>query len=158
MTQHVSLSIEQWIALREGGAEAPPIWFSVVGGSMRPLIRVNRDRVMLVCVEPQDLKMGDIVLFRGHFRGGEYCLHRVFRLDGDLVQTFGDGLRRPDGWFPCSHVLGRAKLIQRGNTTIDCDDPKWRKRAARWVALWRLRPVLMLPHRIVDKAERTLKK
>ena len=60
MTRRVSLSIEQWMALREGGAQAPPIWFTVVGGSMRPLIRVNRDRVMLVSVEPEDIQVGDI--------------------------------------------------------------------------------------------------
>ena len=62
MTRHVSLTIEQWMAMREGGAEAPPIWFTVVGGSMFPLIRVNRDKVMLVSVQPEDVRVGDIVL------------------------------------------------------------------------------------------------
>ena len=154
MTQRVSLSIEQWMAMREGGAEAPPIWFTVVGGSMRPLIRVNRDKVMLVSVQPEEIKVGDIVLFPGHFQTANYCLHRVWKLDGDRVQTFGDGNPKPDGWFPRSRILGKVKLIKRGKQTIDCDDPKWRRRAARWCALWRLRPLLMLPHRAVDKLER----
>ena len=154
MTQRVSLTIEQWMAVREGGAEAPPIWFTVVGGSMFPLIRVNRDQVMLTSVESEDIKVGDIVLFPGHYKGGEYCLHRVWKLDGDRVQTFGDGNPKPDGWFPRSRILGKAKLIQRGKQTIDCDDPKVQRRAARWCALWRLRPVLMLSHRAVDKLER----
>ena len=158
MTQRVSLTIEQWMAMREGGAIAPPIWFTVVGGSMRPLIRVNRDRVMLVSVDPQEIKVGDIVLFPGRFRSANYCLHRVWKLDGDRVQTFGDGLPKPDGWFPRSNILGRAKLIQRGKRTIDCDDPRQRKRAALWVRLWKIRPLLMLPHRVVDKLERTMKK
>ena len=158
MTQRVSLSVEQWIALREGGAEAPPIWFTVVGGSMRPLIRVNRDKVMLVSVQPEEIRVGDIVLFPGHFRTANYCLHRVRKLDGDRVQTFGDGLKKPDGWMPRSRILGRVQLIQRGNKTIDCDDPKVQRRAARWARLWRVRPLLMLPHRVVDKLERTIKK
>ncbi len=158
MTQRVSLSIEQWIALREGGTEAPPIWFTVVGGSMRPLIRRNRDRVMLVSVQPEEIRVGDIVLFPGRFKTANYCLHRVYRLDGDRVQTFGDGNPKPDGWFPRSRILGKVKMIQRGNVAIDCDDAKWRKRAARWVALRRLRPVLMLPHRAADKLERIMKK
>lgn len=158
MTQRVSLSIEQWMALRQGGAEPPPIWFTVVGGSMRPLIRVNRDKVMLVSVQPEEIKVGDIVLFPGRFRGGKYCLHRVWKLDGDRVQTFGDGNPKPDGWFPRSRILGKAKLIQRGKKTIDCDDPKVQRRAARWCALWRLRPLLLLPHRVVDKIEREWKK
>ena len=158
MTQRVSLSIEQWMAMREGGAEAPPIWFTVVGSSMFPLIRVNRDQVMLVSIMPENIKVGDIVLFPGHYKGGEYCLHRVWKLDGDRVQTFGDGNRKPDGWFPRSNILGKAKLIRRGKRTIDCDDLKWRRRAARWCAQWRLRPLLLLPHRVVDKIEREWKK
>ena len=158
MTQRVSLSIEQWMALREGGAEAPPIWFTVVGSSMFPLIRVNRDQVMLTSVEPEEISVGDIVLFPGRYKGGNYCLHRVWKLNGDQVQTFGDGLLRPDGWFPRSNILGKAKLIRRGKRTIDCDDLKWRCRAARWCALWRLRPILMLPHRAVDKIERMMRK
>lgn len=158
MTQRVSLTIEQWMAMREGGAIAPPIWFTVVGGSMFPLIRVNRDKVMLVSVPPEELRVGDIVLFPGRFQTANYCLHRVWKLDGDQVQTFGDGNPKPDNWFPRSRILGRAKLIQRGKQTIDCDDPKWRRRAARWVRLWRIRPLLLLPHRVVDKIERKWKK
>jgi len=158
MTQRVSLSIEQWMAMREGGAIAPPIWFNVVGGSMRPLIRVNRDKVMLVSVQPEEIRVGDIVLFPGRFRTANYCLHRVWKLDGDRVQTFGDGNPKPDGWFPRSRILGKTKLIKRGKQTIDCDDPKVQRRAARWCALWRLRPLLLLPHRVVDKIEREWKK
>ena len=158
MTRRVSLSIEQWMALREDGGEAPPIWFTVVGGSMFPLIRVNRDQVMLTSVEPEEIRVGDIVLFPGRFRTANYCLHRVWKLDGDRVQTFGDGLLQPDGWFPRERILGRAKLIRRGKHTIDCDDPKWRRRAKRWCALWRIRPLLLLPHRVVDKIERTMRK
>jgi len=157
MTQRVSLTIEQWMAMREGGAIAPPIWFTVVGSSMFPLIRVNRDKVMLVSVQPEEIRVGDIVLFPGHFRTANYCLHRVWKLDGDRVQTFGDGNPSPDGWFPRERILGRAKLIKRGNRTIDCDDPKERRRAKRWCALWRLRPLLLLPHRVVDKIEREWK-
>ena len=158
MTQRVSLTIEQWMSLREGGAIAPPIWFTVVGGSMFPLIRVNRDKVMLVSVPPEEIRVGDIVLFPGRFQTANYCLHRVWKLDGDRVQTFADGNPKPDGWFPRSRILGKAKLIRRGKQTIDCDDPKWQKRAARWCALWRLRPLLLLPHRVVDKIEREWKK
>ena len=158
MTERVSLSIEQWMALREGGAVAPPIWFTVVGGSMFPLIRVNRDRVMLVSVTPDEVKVGDIVLFPGRFRTANYCLHRVWKLDGERVQTFGDGNRKPDGWFPRSNILGKAKLIRRGKRTVDCDDLKWRRRAARWCALWRFRWLLILPHRVVDKVERIIRK
>ena len=158
MTQTLLISIEQWMNMRVGGADAPPIWFTVEGSSMFPLIRMNRDRVLLVSVEPEDVRVGDIVLFPGHFSNADYCLHRVYKLEGDRVQTFGEGNRKPDGWFPRSLILGRAKLIKRGKRTIDCEDPKWRKAAACWCALWRIRPLLKFPFRVVDKLERIIRK
>ena len=158
MTHHLLISIEQWMNMREGGAAAPPIWFTVAGNSMFPLIRMNRDQVLLVSVEPENIRVGDIVLFPGHFPTANYCLHRVYKLDGDKVQTFGDGNRQPDGWFPRSLILGKAKLIKRGKLTIACDDPKWRKLAGVWCSLWRFRPLLMFPFRVVDKLERVIKK
>lgn len=158
MTERISLTIEQWMALREDGHEAPPIWFTVVGGSMRPLIRVNRDQVMLESANPDDIKVGDIVLFSGNYRGGNYCLHRVFKLDGDMVQTFGDANSRPDGWFARKNILGKVKLIKKDKRIIECDDPKVRKRAKRWCALWKIRPLLMLPYRAIDKIKRITSK
>lgn len=156
MTQRVSLSIEQWMALREGGAVAPPIWFTVVGGSMRPFIRVNQDQVMLAAVDPKALKTGDIVLFPGKFRGGDYCLHRVYRLDGDRVQTWGDANPRPDAWMPRSRIWGRAALIKRGNRTIDCDGPGFRRLSAVWRALWPIRRLLLFAYRGIGWIKRKL--
>ena len=158
MIQRVSLTIGQWTALREGGARIPPIWFSVVGGSMRPLIRAGCDKIMLVSVAPEDVKTGDIVLFPGRFQTADYCLHRVYRIDHDRVQTFGDGNSRPDGWVPRDRILGRVKFIRRGKHIIDCDDPKWRRRAVRWCSMWKVRPLLMLPHRVADLIERIMNK
>ena len=35
------------------------------------------------------------MLFPGKYAGGDYCLHRLYRIEGDRVQTFGDGNLRP---------------------------------------------------------------
>ncbi len=153
----VSLSIREWMDMREGGFEAPPIWFTVVGGSMRPFIRVNRDQVLLAPVDPKDLKIGDVVLFPGKFRGGDYCLHRVYRLDGDRVQTWGDANPRPDGWMPRSRILGRAALVKRGNRTLDCDGPRWQRLSAIWCALRPIRPALMFAYRGIGWIKRKVK-
>ena len=156
--ERITLSIGEWMSLREDGGDAPPIWFTVNGGSMFPLIRARRDQVMLVSVDPEEIRAGDIVLFPGHYRGGDYCLHRVYRLDGDRVQTFGDGNLSPDGWIPRTRILGRVSQIRRGKRTIDCDDPKWRRRANAWRAMRKARRVLLLPHRFADRIERLINK
>ena len=157
--EKIHLTIEQWNSMKDvDGMVDIPVWFQVTGNSMFPFIRAFRDDVMIVSVPKVEYKIGDIVLFPAKRKGGDYCLHRLWKLNGDQVQTFGDGLLRPDGWFPRSNILGKAKLIRRGKRTIDCDDLKWRRRAARWCALWRVRPLLLLPHRVVEKIERIMKK
>lgn len=131
-----------------------PIWFQVTGNSMYPFIRAHRDDIMLVSVRQDELKIGDIVLFPGKYVGGDYCLHRLHRIDGDRVQTFGDGNLRPDGWQPKSQLLGKALLIKRGRLTINCESPRWQKVFRLWNALLPLRPLLLLPFRVMNKFHR----
>ena len=131
-----------------------PIWFQVTGNSMYPFIRANKDKILLVPVKQDELKIGDIVLFPGKYKGGEYCLHRLYKMEGDKVQTFGDGNLRPDSWFPKSNIIGKAILIKRGRITIDCEDPKWIRHFNRWNSRWRIRGFLLIPIRVVNKIKR----
>ena len=147
-----TLAIEQWLKLRENDDSINiPVWFQVTGSSMMPFIRPFKDKVMIIAVDKEKLKVGDIVLFRAKCRGGDYCLHRIYKLDGDRVQTFGDGNRKPDIQMPRNNILGKALVIRRGETTIDCEDPKWVKRFERWNRLYKIRPVLLFPYRVANK-------
>jgi hypothetical protein len=74
--------------------------------------------------------------------------------DGDRVQTFGDGNLRPDCWQPKSQLLGKALLIKRGRLTIDCESPRWQKAFRLWRSLLPLRPMLLLPFRVMNKLHR----
>lgn len=154
MEQKISLTVEQWVALQEqspDGAGQIPVWFQVTGGSMLPFVRPFRDHVMIVAVKEEELKVGDIVLFPGKYLGGDYCLHRLYRIDGDRVQTFGDGNLRPDGWQHKKQILGKALFIKRGRFTIDCQSPRWQKAFRLWGRLLPLRPLLLLPFRVMNK-------
>ena len=154
--EKISLTVEQWVELQQSPDRAGqiPVWFQVTGGSMLPFVRPFRDNVMIVAVKAEDLKVGDIVLFPGKYNGGDYCLHRLYRMEGDRVQTFGDGNLRPDHWHPKSQILGKALLIKRGRVTIDCESPRWVKRFRLWNSLLLLRPVLLLPFRVMNKLHR----
>lgn len=121
---------------------------------MLPFVRPFRDNVMIVAVKEEELKVGDIVLFPGQYLGGDYCLHRLYRIDGDRVQTFGDGNLRPDHWQPKSQILGKALFIRRGRLTIDCQSSRWQKAFCLWGRLLPLRPVLLLPFRVMNKLRR----
>ncbi|MBP5340078.1 MAG: S26 family signal peptidase [Prevotella sp.] len=157
MEQKISLTVEEWVALQEqspGGAGQIPVWFQVTGGSMLPFVRPFRDNVMLVAVKAEELKVGDIVLFPGKYLGGDYCLHRLYKIESDRVQTFGDGNMRPDHWQPKSQILGKVVLIKRGRLTIDCESPRWVRLFRLWNKLLPLRPVLLLPFRVMNKLHR----
>ena len=121
---------------------------------MLPFVRPFRDDVMIVAVKAEALKVGDIVLFPDKSLGGDYCLHRLYRIDGDRVQTFGDGCLRPDYWQPKSQLLGKALLIKRGRLTIDCESRRWRIIFRLWNALLPLRPMLLLLFRVMNKLHR----
>ena len=155
--EKISLTVEQWVALQEQspeGAGQIPVWFQVTGCSMLPFVRPYRDHVMIVAVEAGQLQVGDIVLFPGKYLGGDHCLHRLHRIDGDRVQTFGDGNLRPDHWQPKSQLLGKALLIKRGRLTIDCESPRWQTVFRMWRSLLPLRPVVLLPFRVMNKLHR----
>ena len=157
MDKKISLTVEQWVAQQEPSVDGTgqiPVWFQVTGGSMMPFVRPFRDDVMLVAVKEEALKVGDIVLFPGKYVGGDYCLHRLYRIDGDRVQTFGDGNLCPDQWQPKKQILGKVLFIKRGRRTIDCESPRWVKVFRLWNKLLPLRPVLLLPFRVMNKLHR----
>lgn len=155
--EKISLSVEEWVNMVSSGLDTDcniPIWFHVTGNSMYPFIRANIDDILLVPVKLDELKIGDIVLFTGKFNGGDFCLHRLYKMDGEMVQTFGDGNLCPDIPFPKKCILGKAVLIKRGKVTIDCEDPKWIKRFNRWNSLWKIRRWLLMIFRLVRKIKR----
>jgi hypothetical protein len=158
--EKISLSVDEWVVLQQSpdGKGKIPVWFQVTGCSMLPFIRPFRDNVMIVAVGENELKVGDIVLFPGKYAGGDYCLHRLHRIEGDRVQTFGDGNKRPDGWQPKERILGKAVLIKRGRFVIDCESPRWVKWFRLWNALLPLRPMLLLPFRVMNKLHSLKKK
>lgn len=150
----VQLTVAQWMQMRKDAPELvrdTPAWLTVTGCSMLPFVRPYRDRVMIRAVEPHELREGDIVLFPGHYLGGDYCLHRLYKIDNQRVQTFGDGNLRPDHWQPIENILGKAELIERGPLTIRCHSPRWQRLFRLWHQLLPLRWALLLPFRVENK-------
>ena len=93
-----------------------PVRILIQGGSMYPLIRMNRDYVTVMPLQGNAAE-GDIVLFAGP--GEErYVLHRVWRVRENKVLTCGDNCPSADGWMPMDAVWGKVTLIERGERRI----------------------------------------
>ena len=156
----ISYGIEEWSRLVSSGGDAPdiPIWLQVNGRSMLPFIRPGRDTVLLMPVRPDELQVGDIVLFPCGGSRPICCLHRIYKLDGDRAQTFGDGNLRPDGWIPQQSVLGKAVMIRRGKRDIRCDDPRWVRRFRLWCSLLCIRPFFLFSLRVLRRIKKLFTK
>ena len=153
------LSVEEWAKLVQQNADDAciiPVWVRVISGSMLPFIRANKDDILLVPVKPDELKIGDIVLFPIKHVRGDYCLHRVYKMKGDMVQTFGDNCNAPDGWMQKEKIIGKAILIKHGRVTIDCEKIRWKIVFRIWTSLWRVRGLLRLLLRAAGKIKKVL--
>ena len=124
-----SLSVSEWHRLAEAG-NLLPVRITLSGYSMNPFIRGFRDYVTIM---PQDglPVAGDIVMFckPGTER---YVMHRVWTVRNNMVLTWGDNCRKPDGWMPVDCIWGKVILIERGKRTIHPNPIK----GLRWAAFW----------------------
>ena len=124
-----SLPIQEWHRIAQEGA-APPVHIMLNGGSMKPLIRWNRDYVTIVPNVGMPSK-GDIVLICDA-DSETYIVHRVWETRKNAVMTWGDNLAKPDGWIPIEAIWGKVVLIERGNKKIQ---PNPRK-GILWAKIW----------------------
>lgn len=72
----------------------------VLSGSMEP--EISTDDLVFV-KKPEDLHVGDVVLYN---TGGSNVLHRITKIDGDIITTRGDANNTEDKPFSRSAVLG----------------------------------------------------
>lgn len=126
---NMSLSIPEWHRMAMEGT-APPVRIQLNGGSMFPLIRMNRDYVT-IAPPNRELVPGDIVLF-SEAEINRYVVHRVWKIKDGNVMTWGDNCLQPDGWFPREAIWGQVVLIERGKREIKPDPEK----GLRWAGFW----------------------
>ena len=99
-------------------SEGREVQIRMKGHSMRPLLRSERDQVVLTpCTDPARLRPGDVVLFRCC---GRHILHRI-------------------------DVAGIAvRIIRASGRVVGCASPGWQLRSRLWLAIppWLRRQVL----------------
>ena len=94
--------------------------FRVVSNSMLPVIK-NGDWIEVTMMsENSPLKIGDIILYR---RPTDLLLHRVVKMNNDLIWTKGDRNRMIDIPIKRSEILAKLTRIQKSNTWFDMDNP-----------------------------------
>lgn len=128
--EKISLSVAQWHELAQKGTILP-MRIPINGVSMYPLIRRNRDMVSILPIQ-EEPAVGDIVLFSDPQAKERYVLHRLWRIEQDRVQTWGDNCDGPDRWMPRECLWGKAVLIERGRLRIRPDTGRGLLLARLW--------------------------
>jgi len=81
------------------------------GSSMEPTITQN-DVIIIVPVNPELLKVGDIITYEREMDGGNkiiFVTHRIVELDDGLIKTKGDAMPEMDGYIVrASDVQGKV--------------------------------------------------
>ena len=111
-----TLTIDKWHELAMNGAPLP-MRVPINGISMAPLIRRNRDMVTIMPLKEPPV-VGDIVMFSDPRVEERYVLHRLWKVEGDRVLTWGDNCVGPDAPLTPDRLWGKAVLIERGKRVI----------------------------------------
>ncbi len=92
---------------------------AITSGSMWPVLNEG-DLVFVQGVAREDLRVGDIIVFRneggspGRSAGGGFTIHRIAKLEPNQLVTKGDANFNPDSPINYDQVVGRSwKLAGR---------------------------------------------
>ena len=137
--------------LREDGY----LMYRTKGGSMLPLLRENRD-VVLIRKKPEGrLRRYDVPLYKSQ---GRYILHRILRVRKNDYVIVGDHLTVKEYGITDEQILGVLELVIRDGKEIRVTDPKYRLYAHLWCDFYPIRVVLIRCRQILAGLKRRLKK
>ena len=128
--------------------------FTNKGRSMLPLLRQNRDLMVIEKKGPDRCKKYDAVLFK---RGGKYVLHRILKVRERDYYIVGDNCRKGE-YVRDEQILGVLKQVVRDGKTVDVDDPAYQRYVHLWCDLFPLRAGLFFIRDGVRFTGRKLKK
>lgn len=117
------------LGLIESGTD---VNLTVTGDSMRPMLRHNRDSVVLTACNPLSLKKGDLPLYKRN--DGKIILHRIVKVNEKTFNCCGDHQSEIEKDVPKGNVVAVVKSFTRRGKSYSVSD----KRYIFYVRLWTL--------------------
>ena len=128
--------------------EGRQVTILVRGNSMRPLLRDGRDKVILRRANDEDIRKGAVMLFRHR---GSYVMHRVTKIEGDVVVFEGDGNYKMQEIALRKDIIAVMEAVVRpSGRRIECSSRRWRILSFMWLSQARieLRVILGIMRRL----------
>ena len=114
--------------------------YTNVGDSMLPLIRQNRDLVVIERPAGR-LRKFDVPLYRRD--SGQYVLHRVLKVRENDYVLCGDNRCSRETGITDRHVLGVLTAVIRDRKELSVNDWRYRLYVRLWCGLFPLRVFLL---------------
>ena len=129
--------------------------YTNVGDSMRPLIRQDRD--ILIIEKPQGrLKKYDVPLYKRD--SGQYVLHRVLKVrDSDYV-ICGDNRYNKEYGITDRHIIGVLTAVVRDGKEIPINDWWYRLYVHLWCDFFPIRALILKAKHFPKWLKRKLKR
>jgi signal peptidase I len=125
--------------------------YKTKGTSMKPMLRQNRDLVIIE-VPSSRLQKYDVALYR---RGESYVLHRVIGVESDHYRIRGDNTYAVER-VPFGNVIGVLTSFNRKGKTHAVTERGYRFYARFWNAIYPLRALLRRIRRLLITVARKL--
>ena len=129
--------------------------YTNVGNSMRPLIRQDRDILIIEKYEGR-LKKYDVPLYKRD--SGQYVLHRVLKVrDSDYV-ICGDNRYSKEYGITDRHIIGVLTAVVRDGKEVPITDWRYRLYVHLWCDLFPLRAFILKAKQFPKWLKRKLKR
>lgn len=114
--------------------------YTNVGDSMMPLIRQNRDLLIIEKVSGR-LKKYDVTLYKRD--SGQYVLHRIIKVRKDDYVMCGDNRWQKEYGITNRHIIGVLTGVIRDGKTISVNDKKYRLYVHLWCDFFHVRALIL---------------
>lgn len=113
------------------------------GFSMYPLLYPGRDEVILRAADPEELKRGDVVLYRRE--GSILVLHRILRKRAEGFYMVGDNQTEVEGPVSAEQIRGVMTGFIRKGRAVSVNNPAYRAVSGIWLLLRPFRRCIAVP-------------
>ena len=114
-------------------SEGQSVTIPVKGQSMRPMMRSDKDKVILTAHSDNDIKQRAVMLFR---HKGYHIMRRIITTDGNDITFAGDGNYRKTEQATKDDIVAQVTAIIRpSGHVILLDSRRWRIYSTLWLAL-----------------------
>ena len=114
--------------------------YTNVGDSMRPLIRQDRD-ILIIKKSQGRLKKYDVPLYKRD--SGQYVLHRILKVRPDDYVICGDNRYSKEYGITDRHIIGVLTAVVRDGKEVPVTDMRYRLYVHLWCDFFPLRALIL---------------